>query len=404
MNGQAKIGASIRPQGVSGRRPAGRNWGAVGIPILVALSMVVEATQAQDVPDVGRKIKAIMAHYDVVGVSVAVVQDTAVIYNESFGLKDIDANIPLRNDDIFRIASISKSFTATACMQLVEVGKLSLDDDVSGLVGFPIRNPRFPDTVITLRMLLSHTSSLNDKNGYFTLDAVHPNRNADWINAYNDYPPGTGYQYCNLNYNLAGAILERTTGERFDQYVCRQILRPLGLYGGYNVDDLDRNRFVTLYTYQPDSGKYIASPAAYRSTADALANYVYGYSTQVFSPTGGMKLSAKDLARYMIMHMQEGQYRDKRLLSAESALEMRTPVADSTQYGLALMTKDDLIQGEVMVGHTGSAYGLNSAMFFHPQRRFGFVLILNGCRTTYTNGFPDIHEELINCLYQHFVL
>ena len=77
----------------------------------------------------------------------------------------------------FRIASISKSFSATSIMQLVEAKKLSLDDDVSKLVGFKVRNPRFPKTVITLRMILSHRSSINDSQGYFTLDAINPAKN-----------------------------------------------------------------------------------------------------------------------------------------------------------------------------------------------------------------------------------
>src|SRR5690606_34490345 len=121
--------------------------------------------------------------------------------------------------------------------------------------------------------------------------------------AYNDYAPGTDYQYCNLNFNLAGAILEKYAGERFDRYIQRRILQPLGLYGGYNVDELDSSRFVTLYAYDGEAGRFNASPSAYQSRSEALKNYQLGYSAPVFSPTGGMKLSAADLARYMTMHM-----------------------------------------------------------------------------------------------------
>src|SRR3546814_241981 len=184
-------------------------------------------------------------------------------------------------------------------MQLVEAGKLSLDDDVGELIGFPVRNPNYPDSVITLRMALSHTSSISDKNGYFTLDAVNPEKNPDWEKAYNDYAPGTDYQYCNLNFNLAGSILEKYSGERFDRYVRKHILEPLGLYANYNVDELDSMRFATLYTYNADSTRFIASPAAYRSPAASLKVYQLGYSAPVFSPTGGMKISAADLAKYM---------------------------------------------------------------------------------------------------------
>ena len=129
-----------------------------------------------------------------VGLAVAVVRDNAIVYKKSFGFKDLEAGIPLEVDDIFRIASISKSFSATAVMQLLEQGKLSLDDEVGDLVGFPVRNPKYPEVPITLRMLLSHTSSLTDSEGYFTLDVINPEVNADWGKSYADYAPGEKYQ------------------------------------------------------------------------------------------------------------------------------------------------------------------------------------------------------------------
>ncbi|MFB2119083.1 serine hydrolase domain-containing protein [Parapedobacter sp. 2B3] len=362
------------------------------------------ATTAQPVAKAAEEIAAIMANYDAVGASVAVVKDGDIIYNQSFGYRNLATQEPLENDDVFRIASISKSFVATSLMQLIEAGKLSLDDDVGELIGFPVRNPNFPDSVITLRMILSHTSSISDKNGYFTLDAFNPEKNPDWAKAYNDYAPGTDYQYCNLNFNLAGAILEKYSGERFDQYVRAHVLQPLGLYASYNVDELDRARFAALYTYDADSNRFIASPAAYRSPAASLKDYQMGYSAPIFSPTGGMKISATDLARYMTMHMNYGIRGTTRILSEESARTMQTSVPAGKGYALALRTKDDLISGKIMKGHTGLAYGLNSAMFFQPQKKFGFVVIINGSRTTYTDDFPDIHRDLINCLYRHFVL
>ena len=117
-----------------------------------------------------------------------------------------------------------------------------------------------------------------------------------------------------------------------------------------------------------------------------------------------MKISAADLAAYMTMHMNYGVFNNIRILSEESAKAMQTSVPAGKGYGLALTTQDNLISGKIMKGHTGSAYGLNSAMFFQPQEKFGFVVIINGSRTTYTDGFPDIHRDLIDCLYRHFVL
>lgn len=348
-------------------------------------------------------IRTIMEETKVMGLSVAVVKNNQIIYTHSFGLKDAETNTPLTDDCLFRIASISKSFSATAMMQLAEAKKLSLEEDMSNLVGFPIRNPKYPETVITLRMVLSHRSSINDSQGYFTLDAINPAKNPNWARCYNEYEPGTGYQYCNLNYNMAGTIIEKISGKRFDQYIKHHILDPLELYAGYCVDSLDRSRFATIYEYNGDSAKFIASPAAYAPRSKEIAAYTMGYTTPVFSPTGGMKISATDLARYMIMHSKQGKYNGKRIISRKSAHEMQTPLSDKENYGLALLKTDKLIVGKTMTGHTGSAYGLYSVMFFQPKEKFGFVVISNGCHPAYSDGFNAVMRKTVNSLYEAFI-
>lgn len=348
-------------------------------------------------------IRNIMQQSAVAGLSVAVVKNNKIIYTHSFGMKNIENNIPLTDDCLFRIASISKSFSATSIMQLAEVNKLSLEDDISKLVGFKIRNPKFPETVITLRMVMSHRSSINDRQGYFTLDAINPDKNTNWSKCYNDYEPGTGYQYCNLNYNMVGTIIEKISGVRFDQYVKQHILDPLKLYGGYCVDSLDKNRFATIYEYNDSLKKFIAAPAAYAPRSEEIKNYTMGYSTPIFSPTGGMKISAPDLAAYMIMHMNQGRSKRKKIISKESAQQMQTKLSDKEGYGLAIMTTDKLIAGKTMKGHTGSAYGLFSAMFFHPEEKFGIVVISNGCHPSYSDGFNAVIKKTVNCLFESFI-
>ena len=350
-----------------------------------------------------QEIQSIMKKYEMVGLSVALVKKNEIVYAKSFGLKNIEGNTALSNSDIFRIASISKSFSATSIMQLVEANKLSLDDDFSKLIGFKVRNPKYPDKVITLRMVLSHTSSINDSQGYFTLDVINPDKNKDWAKCYNDYEPGKGYQYCNLNYNMIGTVIEKTSGERFDMYVRNHVLNPLNLYGGYCVDSLDNSRFATLYTYDSAAGKFIPSPAAYAPRREELKNYVMGYTTPIFSPTGGMKISATDLAKYMTMHMNMGNYKGTKIISKKSAQLMQTPLSDEEGYGFAISNLDDLIPGKHMTGHTGSAYGLYSAMFFHPKEKFGIVIITNGSRTGYTKEIPNSSRELINSLYNTLI-
>ncbi|RZK59604.1 MAG: class A beta-lactamase-related serine hydrolase, partial [Pedobacter sp.] len=349
------------------------------------------------------EIQEAMKKYNAVGLSVAVVKKGELIYTHSFGLKDIESNTPLSNNDIFRIASISKSFSATAIMQLVEQGKIKLTDDFSDLVGFKVRNPKYPETIITLKMVLSHTSSINDSEGYFNLDVINPAKNTNWAKCYNDYEPGKGYQYCNLNFNMVGAVIEKVSEERFDQYIKHHILDPLGLYGGYCIDSLEKSRFTTLYEYNSKTNQFQSSPLAYNPRSEDIKNHVLGVTTPIFSPTGGMKISATDLAKYMTMHMNYGKYNGVRIISKKSSKLMQTKLSDVENYGLAIMNSDNLIDGKTMTGHTGSAYGLYSAMFFNPKEKFGIVVITNGCNPTSTKTFVDIIRSSANSLYYDLI-
>lgn len=189
--------------------------------------------------DIGERLSALMAEHDAVGLAVVVVRDNEIVYRNSLGWKDRQARIPLEEDDVFRIASISKSFAAASILQLVEQGRLSLDDDVGELLGLPVRNPGFPGHAITLRMLLNHTSSITDSQRYGSLDIINPDASDSWGESYSEHVPGEQYEYSNLGYNMVGAIIEQASGQRFDRYVKEHVLDPLELHGGHWPDALD---------------------------------------------------------------------------------------------------------------------------------------------------------------------
>lgn len=369
--------------------------------LLLCISYLSDAQQSK----VDDELVQLLTAHQAAGLSVAVVKQNKIIYAHSVGLQNIEENKSLQNEHLFRIASISKSFTATALLQLVEKGRISLNDDVSNLIGFVVRNPHFPEKVITLRMLLSHRSSLNDSQGYFNLDVIDPAIGSSYQKCYNMYAPGDGYQYCNLNFNMAGTILERLTGERFDTYVKKQLLTPLGIEGGYNVDSLDQQKFASLYEYNTKEQKLTPSTGAYTSRAAELASYQIGRSTPIFSPTGGMKISASGLATYMIMHSKHGKYNGVRILRKKTSKQMQTPLTNdgTDHYGLALWKTTKLIPGVELTGHTGSAYGLNSAMFFNPKKNYGIVILCNGSKVIYKDGYPTIISTALNLLYERFL-
>ena len=384
---------------------------------MAAVAMIFSAwscTQSKEAKT-EKDIEKVMQDNKVVGLAVAVVKDTNIVYSKAFGLKDIERNEPLELDDIFRIASISKSFTATGIMQMVEHGKIKLEEDVSELVGYPIRNPKYPSTPITVRMLLSHTSSINDSEGYYqpgVINILNPAVNETYAKAYNDYEPGTSYEYCNLNFNMMGTILEKVSGERFDKYIVNHILKSIGVEGGYEVATLDSTKFVTLYEYDAVNDKFIPSPEAYAPRRDQIANYEFGFSTPVFSPTGGMELTPIGLAKVMMMHMHKGLAYNNgqpvRVLEESSADIMQSRIAYPTDegdaYGFAIRTTEQLVDGVLMKGHTGGAYGVLTAMFWQPDENWGFIIMTNGCNEKRDHNFMTIHRDAARVLYNNWIV
>lgn len=356
---------------------------------MLAGAMLTTSCTSPTEKKIDAAIQEVMQQYECVGMTAVIIKDGEVIYDKAFGYKDLDSKEPLTTSNMMRIASISKSFTATGLMRQVEQGIISLDDDISDLIGFQIRNPHHPEVPITLRMILSHTASFRDPENYSTLDHLNPAISGDCADTYYDYKPGEGYNYSNLGLNLAGTILEKVTNIRFDQYIRDSIILPLGLEGGHNIDMLDSSRIASLYNYR--NGAYVKSPA-YGSVSHRLDNYTMGYSAPIFSPTGGVKISTQDLAQYMKMHMNYGELNGVRIMSEESAKTMQTPVwmlqhthPWEDQYGLCLQEFVDFIDnpkyntpGNYPIGHTGDAYGLRSIIIWSPAEGWGIAAMTNG--------------------------
>ncbi len=351
------------------------------------------------------ELRQVMTKNSAVGLSVVAVKDGKVIYNKSLGYKDLENKIQMEDSDVLRIASISKSFTAIGILQLVEQGKLDLDTDVSEIMGFNIRNPKYPQTPITVRMLLSHISSMSDSNGYFTLNKLNPDSSSTWQKAWNDYAPGSKYQYCNLGYNTLGAILEKVSGERFDKYILNHIIKPLNLYASYNVADLDPSKFIKLYKYNSD-GTFTQSDA-YSSLKKDLENYIPGYSTPLFSPTGGMKISTLDLAKVMMMHMNKGTLNNVKILEESSCDLMQSKITPTNYtneyYGMGIITTDNLLKGHTLTGHDGLALGAYTAMYWSKEGNYGFVIATNGCNGKTEYDFANILCESAECLYKNLI-
>src|SRR5690606_25692217 len=164
-----------------------------------------------------------------------------------------------------------------------------------------------------------------------------------------------------------------------------------------------QTRFASLYAYDSKKDAFEVQPLAYHPRREEISNYVMGESTPIVSPTGGLKISAPDLAQYMMMHMNYGKLGKVKILGKKASKTMQKKVSEKEGYGLALLETNKLIEGQHLVGHTGSAYGLYSSMFFNPKEKYWFVVITNGCVPTSKDGNIALTSEIINLLYNELV-
>jgi CubicO group peptidase (beta-lactamase class C family) len=354
--------------------------------------------------------------------SVLAMRDGKVSYQGQFGMRHFGNGArpdqPATPETMYRIASVSKLVTTMGVMKLVEQGKLSLDEDVGTYLGFSVRNPAFPGNKITLRMLLSHTSSLRDGAGYSwgakqTLRDVMQQGTAMWSPA---TAPGTFFTYCNLNWGVVGTIMETVSGERFDRLMDRLVLQPLGLRGGYNVVEFtpgDWSNVATLYRKRSAEGAPWDPAGPWFAQVDDtgvapvpvadLDRYVVGSNGTLFSPTGGLRVSATDMGKIMLMLMDQGRHEGAVFLQRSSVAAMfsrqwtysaasangDTDAGLFVAWGLGMQHFEDregqrssLVEGGGFSasGHLGDAYGLLSVFAFDPVKRNGMVVLIGGTK------------------------
>ena len=365
--------------------------------------------QGQETSDLENDINKLLTDYNAIGASVVVVKDNKICYHHSFGYNpdynDPTTRNPIPDNGIFWLASVSKTFISTAIMQLVERKKLTLDDDVNKYLKLKVTNPKYPNVPITIRMLLCHRSSINDKHYGWNL-MLNYAKGEKWRDCYNDDKPGEKYFYCNLNYSLLGAIIENVSDMRFDQYIDENICEPLGLEASFNLTKMDSTRLVRTLKYDKTKNKFKKSLYIfdYQYVRDKLKDYQLGISTSALSPAGGMRMTAMDLAKWMLVHMNYGLYENKRILSKESELEMWKPQGNDRSYGLAFSHYPKIVKGVNLCGMTGGSHGINSVMFFNPEKKYGFVVITNGYIPNPPRGhLSSLARELVRPLYNFFI-
>ena len=364
------------------------------------------------------------------GLGVIVFKDGLEVYANFFGSRVLGKKTkPVTRQSRFRVASVSKMFTVFAILQLVEQGKLSLDDDAGELLGFELRNPNQPHEKISVRMLASHTSSIRDGKIYSLPPEVSVAElfrpDGEFWEDGNHFAPqdekvGEFFSYCNLNYGVLGTIVEAVTGKRFDIWQRENILRQLDTKADYlpaNLSATEFERLGALYRKKNSSGVWdefgdwhaqlddfggiqpakdtVALQNPYAENfcrVCSLKNYRVGTNATFFSPQGGLRISFDELAHALEMILNGGKFRGQKILSGES-LEMmfkphwtfnpQNPNGDTCSgtfptYGLGTHSVACQNFSRTLLGHLGDAFGMLSGIFFVPKTKSGFVYMLNG--------------------------
>jgi CubicO group peptidase (beta-lactamase class C family) len=307
--------------------------------------------------DPASRIDALMQPYQgaVPGASVLVIRDGAAVFRRSYGLSDLEQRAPATPETNYRLASMTKQFTAAAILLLVEEGKVALGD--------PVRRwlPSLPEATagITIRHLLTHTSGLIDYEDVIPADATAQVHDADVLRLLEGqnrtyFAAGSGYRYSNSGYSLLALIVGRASGTDFASFLRARIFRPLGMDGTVAHEEGISTVVHRAYGYSVVDGRWTR-------TDQSLTSAVLG--------DGGVYSSIDDLAKW------DAALYDHRLLNAESLRLAFTPATatDDPAIGYGLGWR---ITGE-SVWHSGETVGFCNVILRYPQRHLTVVVLTN---------------------------
>ncbi len=332
-----------------------------------------------------------MESYGIPGATVSVVKDGEVLFAEGYGKADVKENEPVVADEtLFRIASTSKLFTATAVMQLVEEGKVDLDRDVNAYLGDVEVPDTYPGQPVTMRHLLTHTAGFEE---HFTGSKA---RSAGEVADLGEYlaadmparvtPPGEVTSYSNYGVALAGHVVEEISGQTYDRYLKENVTGPLGMRNTSAAQPpapaaLDR-RLATGYDVAGDepvagSFEYVNVP-----------------------PAGTVSTTSTDMARFMMAHLNDGSYGGGRILDEATTREMHEEqFANSPGLdGMAVTFNQQTVNGERMIEHGGNLTQFHALLALIPDRDVGLFVAYN----SYGTGGQRAEYELRNAFMDRY--
>ena len=321
---------------------------------------------------------------NIAGAVVAIVKDGQVLLQKGYGYADFEAKKPVIADQtLFRPGSISKLFTATAVMQLVEQGKLDLDHDVNEYLDFTI--PKTYPEPVTLRRLLTHTAGFEEslKNLFVGQEAdMKPLGTylADQMPA-RIFAPGKIPSYSNYGFTLAGYIVQRVSGEKFERYIDNHILKPLRMNNS---------------TFDQPLPSQIASQMSkgYLNATKKARDFEFVEA----APAGALSTTAADMTRFMLAFLQDGTVDGVAILKPETVRQMQTRQFELNPMicGLGLTFMEYWLSPVRIIGHGGDTIYFHSDMVLVPDAHVGYFLSYNSLGKNVGGGRGEVQRAFVN--------
>jgi len=317
------------------------------------------------------------------GWSAAIVKNGKVVLAKGWGMADIATSRAMTERDILIVGSLSKTLTGTTIMTLVEQGKLSLDKDINEVLPFKVRNPKWPDVPITLRMLMTHTSSVQETSARLVslakpgdptsslrefLEPYLTPGGATYVEgeSFGTQKPGATFVYSNFGAALAALVAETVAGESFHAYAKRVVFDPLGMKStSFFMSDVDPTKLATHYTWLSTKGQ---QPNPQTSVP--------------YYPATALRTTSADLGRFLTMISRGGELDGVRILKAETVTEMtrvQIPAspAGNDMTGQGLFWEHRPVNDHPGWGHGGSYYGASARMHVDASGT-GVIVLANG--------------------------
>ncbi len=325
---------------------------------------------------------------DIAGATVIVVKDGKVLFEKGYGYADVKEKKPVSAENtLFRPGSISKLFTWTAVMQMVEQGKVDLNKDINEYLDFKI--PEAFGKPITLTNLLTHTPGFEEQIKDLFAVGTEPGDLGQFLKTHipnRIYAPGTVPAYSNYGTNLAGYIVQRVSGTPFNKYIEENIFKPLGM---------DHSSFVQPL---PKELEPLMSKGYALASDDAKPFEIIAHV-----PAGGLSSSAEDMAKFMLAHLQEGRLGEAQILKPETAklMHSRLFALDGDANAMAHGFYEETRNGHRIIGHGGDTIAFHSDLHLVLDRGLGFFVSYNSQGKGTTQGRAGLWHAFLDRYYPY---